>query len=698
MEIIRINSSSPYLKSVIDLGDKNSDTLGFLPKVAFQNAAIENKILVAIDEKKNFVGYLLFNHNLKLRLTSITHLCIKEEYRGKNYAKELVKHLKVISKQNSYAIRVHCRRDWKAHSFWPKMGFIAKGEKKGRSKSGSTLTIFLYDHGYSDLFSADFFSSIDDKIHVVIDANIFYDLIYKDSRNKEDSNALLSEWLSSEIELCVTEEIFNEIARSDNPITRERTRASVNLFTIIPFREDISDENQSAIDKVFGDILTEQDHSDKRQIERTVASNVKYFITHDQNLINKSSPLESNVGLFVWTPAELIIHIDRIRRSKEYHPTRLAGLNILINKVGPHEIDLLANTFLWTNEETKSHFLKSLRKYSSNPVKFETLVVKAKEKYLSVIVLNKEDKYILEVPIFRIKKCELINPLSEYLILYIIQKAIEEEISLIKLNEKYLLENIKQILRSYGFVPNGNSYWRLSMYGQYSSDELIQKIEVLKHVDLPDITYLNQLIDSINQVAQINDDYFDIELEKTIWPIKFSNIRFNNFLVPIQPSFALNLFDSNLGNQELFGGKPTQVLITENVYFRSSKPNVLKSPGRILWYISNSKSPYTDIQSIRACSYLNEVIIDKPKTLYQEFKKTGTYSWKQVYDTAKNDINKDIMAFKFSHTELFTFPINLNKIRKIWEETENKNFHPQGPMKISNELFHLIYSIGMKGE
>lgn len=88
-EIITINEKSPYLEKVIKLGDLNSTTLGFFPKAAFFEFAAQRQILVAVNEKKDFLGYLLYRIIRREILVSITHLCVEESQRCKGIAKAL---------------------------------------------------------------------------------------------------------------------------------------------------------------------------------------------------------------------------------------------------------------------------------------------------------------------------------------------------------------------------------------------------------------------------------------------------------------------------------------------------------------------------------------------------------------------------------------------------------------------------------
>lgn len=131
------DSNSQYLEKIIQLGDANSATLGFLPYGAFRRLADEGRILTCIAPRVGCVGYLLYgisNYRVKL-----THLCVDEMWRGKGIAKALIRHLREKT-HHLYGILASCRRDYNLDGMWASLGFCAAHERPGRSKDGTILT------------------------------------------------------------------------------------------------------------------------------------------------------------------------------------------------------------------------------------------------------------------------------------------------------------------------------------------------------------------------------------------------------------------------------------------------------------------------------------------------------------------------------------------------------------------------------
>jgi len=69
-----------------------------------------------------------------------------------------------------------CRRDYVAHDLWPRLGFVARSDRQGRSYTGSYLTFWWLDHGHPNLFTPADEKRLASKRKAVMDANVFYDL------------------------------------------------------------------------------------------------------------------------------------------------------------------------------------------------------------------------------------------------------------------------------------------------------------------------------------------------------------------------------------------------------------------------------------------------------------------------------------------------------------------------------------------
>tara|TARA_R110000751_G_scaffold74894_2_gene151212 strand:- start:111 stop:404 length:294 start_codon:yes stop_codon:yes gene_type:complete len=91
---------------------------------------------------------------------------------------------------------------------------------------------------------------------------------------------------------------------------------------------------------------------------------------------------------------------------------------------------------------------------------------------------------------------------------------------------------------------------------------------------------------------------------------------------------------------------------------------------------------------------LDEAHIGTPKALFQKFKNYGIYEWKDVFGLAKNDIDRDIKALKFSDTEVFKNAVPLEDVDKILLGNGRKKNTFASPVLVGTTIFLEIYLKG----
>ncbi len=695
IKIAVLDGKSPYLDEVVDLGTKNSATLGFLPRGAFEGHAKRKQIIVALDRTKKIIGYLLYRTNQSNDFAYITHLCVDENVRRKSVAQLLFEKFKSIVLHNYVGIKVRCRRDYEASKVWPKLGFYARDEIKGRSKHGSTLTIWWYDFGVPNLFTFANAQRTLSKIKVPLDANIFFELMDQPTPKNEESHALLADWLEENIALCVTAELFNEIDRQEDEKKRIRAKNFAETFILLPTRpDDQYQEIKSHLRTFFPRKLSERDWSDIRQLARAIAAGAPFFVTCDGNLLKKSKQIEECFNIQIIRPSHFIIHQDELIRDAEYKPIRLAGTKLQKTRVDTAHSIVLEDSFRHFKSETKSCFKNYMQPFLADPITYETVVLKDADKELGLITFGRQHSNQLDIPIIRIKQGYLSAIIAKHIIFDTIFISSKESRVLTKITDSNLSDEIIDTLKESGFILAGDCWIKANLNMVKTIKDILPELNSLKGQFKTESQYFNHLINVLNEAVAANNIKSIFEVERSLFPCKISDIDIPAFVVSINPEWAEELFDSELLRQTLFGGKPDLLLNTENAYYRDCAQKILTAPARILWYVNKGKGQYQGTKAIRACSYLDEVVIDKPKALFSRFERYGIYKWKDVFEIAKEDINKKIMAFRFSNTELFKTPVHRDILQAIWKKEEDKNFHIQGPISIPHERFFHLYKLG----
>lgn len=691
IHIDRIDRESSYLSDVIDLGDANSATLGFFPREAFKKYAERKNILVAFDNKETFLGYLLYR--TAGRKVIIVHLCIQEEYRGQGIAAKLVKRL-CQQTQDYLGIGLRCRRDYAASDVWPRLGFTARFDEEGRSKDGSTLTFWWIDHHKDDLFSQVEPNRPEENLDVAIDANIFYDLNFEDDPDSRESQALVADWIQPHVNLHLTEEIHNEIDRLESEEEREDKRRTSRDYEFV---ESPVDKFKQAEESLYSfeplleklsDPLDPQDESDIRHLARVIGAGFLFFITRDEPLLEVADEIYERYGVTILRPADLITRLSQLYGEVHSQPRRLAGTRIEIQSTRQYqEEEWIEHFYHHKTAERESDFSRKLRKYTSNPKRYNCRLIMGDEQPLAFIVRDREDEHALRIPFLRLAPTQEATTVGIHLLFQSIRLAAREKRRYVLITDSYLDGELVSTLQNDGFVETDRGWLKTTLPVSGSASRFSDILNRISQ-DPRAPTDFHQEMAEVAEKSPLDEPRPFSVLEKQFWPAKITDAQIPTYIVPIRPEWARHLVDERLSQDDLFGAKRDLALNREGVYYRSSRgAEKIMAPGRILWYVS--KNP----KSIRACSRLEEVVVGCPKDLYRRYRRLGVYEWEQVYATANRDIKSEIMALKFTDTEHFENPIKWDEMQSILEEKGIKT-RLMTPERIPPSVFRRIYTTG----
>lgn len=459
MKIEVVDLNSPHLATVKRLGKQNASTLGFLPEGAFDEHSQKKQILAAIDENENCLGYVLYR--VANRKATIVHLCIDKSHRKKGISKELIEHLKNTTK-DLLGISLNCRRDYDANNVWRKFDFIPLSEKNGRGKDHKTLVYWWYSHGHPTLFDVTPDATNNNKIDLVIDANVFFDFDNPKRGGFVESNSLKADWLEDSINICLVDEIYQEINRCNDENIRKSSREKLGQFTILNHDKNKFESMYEKIKKIFpkkSENFSGSDESDVRQVSAAICADAQYFITRDGDLLseNFSEKVYENFGLKILRPVDLIIHLDEIHRENEYQPAKLSGTAIKKTLVKSGQEEFITKIF--QQQEPKSIFQTRLRSFLSDVVNYQCWLIKdEKDTFLALVVYKICDQNRLEIPILRLQKNNLSATLVRHLILRSINDSIELNNNSTEITDNFLNKETKTALAEEGFLKTNNGW------------------------------------------------------------------------------------------------------------------------------------------------------------------------------------------------------------------------------------------------
>lgn len=693
MKTEEIDFHSPCLSRVKQLGRQNSATLGFLPEGAYDEHAARRQIIVALDEAGECVGYVLYR--ISHHRVTIVHLCVEDTHRRMGVAGELIEHLQSVTKDLD-GISLKCRQDYAANKLWAALHFVARGEQVGRGKDRATLIIWQFDYGNQTLFSQTEQEKIGSKLCVGIDLNVLLDLIDSSRPGYEESGSLLADWLT-DLELHITDETFNEIARIETPSFRQQQREFARSFPVLPSQPQKLKDTEAELEEIFPAKKGVRDESDFRQLARTIAAGSKFFVTRDGALLDISDKVYEKFKVTIIRPSDLIIRLDELRRENEYQPVRLAGTLSETRLVQSENESLLTKLFRETAQrEPKQNFQKRLRKLLSNPDQYSCYIAKGEDgKLTGLWAYDNRSESELNIPLLRIAHGPITETLARHIVLRVVAHSARNKKTLTRITDDYPSMSVMAALQEDGFKKVSSSWLKMNLAVAAPAREIAKLLPTLNLAEQERVSLTDELIATLLNEEKLYEPRVMSEIERLLWPAKITDAAIPTFIVPIRPEWAKELFDENLANQTLFGAKLELALNRESVYYRTNQNSRgLKAPGRILWYVSSS-SRYSGTGQIRACSRLDEVLVADPKSLYRRFKRLGVYDWKHVYEVAKKDISNSIMALRFSDTELFDSPVSRGRALSVLKDAGIRTQF-QSPVYISERIFEQLYTTGMQ--
>jgi GNAT superfamily N-acetyltransferase len=690
-----VPARSDLVAQILKLWRSESATLGFMPQGAFEEAADEGCLLAAVDDDRRLCGYILFRRTGR-KQTSIAHLCIEPVFRGQGIARLLVEELKKLC-TDSYELRLRCRRDFSANELWPRLGFVPVSDQAGKGRD-SLLTTWRYELATLPLLRMLASARQERALRVVIDANIFFDLDEEGSGH-EESRGLRADWLDEFVEIHLTEEILTEINRRESREDRERQRARAERIPRIGRESEREEQIFPSIRALLPTDDRPSTTSDARQIAMTVAAGVTFFVTRDGNILDVADQLYEMFDLRVVQPHELILRFDELRRESDYRPKRLF-LGPDIRRVQPRSDDLdRVADLLYVGQpitEPRKHTLARLRELLATPATVDATCIERGDDLLAAFFIDRSVPGTLLVPYFAVHASSLGCTAARHYSEHLVKSATEEGRQLIKVRDGG--GRVGDALADVGFSKEGDFWVKIALPITGDATAVAAVVDRLGSENPEALAFADRVAGQLRRVAAgpgVARTRSDLaQIERVLWPAKITATGLPCFVVPIQPRWAKDLFDRELAQGTLFGGKASLVLNSENVYYRAAKPGTITAPARVFWYVSQDAS-YPGSMALRACSYVDEVVVAPPKEVFRRFKRIGIYEWQDVFGLAKNDLEKDIMAFRFVKTEQMQTPVGWTALQSILQRHGGKGSQIQSPLEVSEDCFLELYRTGM---
>ena len=651
------------LPTVDELMKRNSSTLGFLTSEALRQFLDDGHVLGAMDHGGSLGAYLLYaSYRDYIR---VVHLCVDERLRRRGVAERLFCALKRTA-TTQYEIRLHCRNDYPAQSLWKALGFVAFGEKPGRSARGTTLTAWRYalrEPRQLDLFV----TKVRDAIDVVIDAQVLFHLDTPVTNNTDPAHQLVSDSLAGTIDLCVTDEHFVEVQRKADEAARARSRKRAHSMRRLTFDRADAQRHKDTLASILP-TRTESERSDIAHIANTAASDASIFVTQDDGLLRHAAAIGELTGVTVCHPTRLIIDLHKSANPGAYVQSRTSGLDLAWQRLSPDDLPEVVRQIAVPGEK-HGKLREELNRLASHPERYIAQTLRSLERIHALRIMEQRERS-LTLELIRVAPNGPRALYADFVVKETIAHAVESGTPLIQLGSDNLAAELKAACLKAGFMttPDG-TFGRFCVAKSAGQSALRNTLADLSPSLSPCV--------AATPVA---------ELATHCTPVNITGDGSGRYLVPIKPKFAKQLFDVGESGDDFFGFHKQPVMSWENVYYRArTHHKLIRAPGWLLWYVSEER------KAIIGVSRLDEVECGRPKEMLRKYRKLGVLEWEDLSALCHGDPAKEIMCLRFSHTFRFTQAVSLAQLRVF----EGRNDVPlQSPRKIGTALYAEIFDAG----
>ena len=686
--IVSIDKFSGSFDNVLDIYEQNKAHLGFLPRGAFVPFVERNELLVACSGD-TVLGYLMFRYSKANAKIRVTHLCVGKDHRGQGVATRLIEELKT---RFAHVIRVtaRCRKDFESWGFWDqKSGFSAGNELVGRKKTGSILTEFFWEPRKLPLFkhlSPE--TSVDVLPIVAIDANVFFDIHNPERHRHTEATGILEDWLASELELCVTTELLEDVQRSNDKQIVNKAKNDLQGWKVITAGAIELRNELHNVEQILGSSQDARSESDRRHLAIAIANGASAFVTRDNELLGKSEKFFENFGLSLYRPFQLALEFDVIQDNERYQLRELERSGLHVRRFsGEQEFDF--TDFRSDDHDRVNPIKAQWNDASSDPKKNDVTTVLDSIGNVLAIAISTTTREETVVSLLRVRLRDVKQRFGRTLIRYLLGNAdrVFGSSRIMRFTDvpEYLVESFNE----FGFVMTHEAATKISIPKVLTPSGFIDELSklsggVLSNSQCVDISGLLQTAIDERDAAVI------LHLEERFSPLKIDVEFVPNYVVPIKPRWAKDLFDPEIGPRELWESPMEKTLNPRSVYYKALggfSENLRNC--RIIWYVS-ADTDFALAKSLRCSSIMTKRVTGSSNDLFRRFRRFGIYEFNNVRDIPNKRGGK-CEAIEFSATEAWQNPVSYESAIALLGRHRYKHNNFVTAQKVPNSIFLELY-------
>ncbi|MVQ43989.1 hypothetical protein GON06_17695 [Microbacterium sp. MAH-37] len=526
-------------------------------------------------------------------------------------------------------ISAHCRDDYGLDRFWRSLEMTPSGQRKGRSASGSVLTIWTRRIGQPDLFESELLNS--SRALAVLDSNVVIDLYSSEALIRPDraeSQGLDADWVVDLLDLAVSPEVGVDLNSLEPPEERQRIRHA--LSELVPLRRlDGMRALAGLLVSEMPEALTSKDSSlanDAMHLADAVLAGADYFVTRDQNLIDATRGwIYAEYGVEVVRPADLLQRFIPPAALTDFRSDQLESVGLRWERITslPEGIE---DAFLDRESHEKGTlFRKQLQAVLARPAtaQLSVLIDERGRRWalLGAEVVDRE----LKVSVVRAGHGRLGATIAFQLIRYLRTLALDNTLRRVVVSDEAMGPVLRASFTADGFTE-----------GLPAMADLVQTAVV---ADVEGVVTPSEV------AAWERRNWPQVVLERDI-PV---------WVVPIQPKFARELIgynDTLLSQRE----KSALGLSREFVYFAAPRLKGWDVPARVLWYVTKNEKAHeaSAIRKVVAHSRIVDAALLSVEDALEQYRTLGVFREREIRERAQRG---KVLVLRFEDTQELRVPI-----------------------------------------
>lgn len=602
----------PYVQQVVEAAESDRVALGWFPFKVYQEAAIAERLIVAIAREGHelrYAGHLLFTTTFPRGYVMQIH--VDSGHRRHGVAKCMLDELKdQLSALNYISIGARVAEDLRAsQEFWQSQDFYAHGTAPGGKTRGRTLVLRSHELPTQQLFATSGLSHRDPlglavepstatKLYL-LDLNVMFDLGPRRARHQDVVDLFALERLGV-CRLALSTEFDAELKRSATSGKTDPMQGLGQVFPkfAVPPEEVMSQFTREIAPMVFPErfaagALTANDLSDLRHLATAIHHKLAGLVTSDGAIRDASAMLRVRYGIEVLSTSafkilgELDTSVGAVTASTrdtleivELAPGREAAVRELLGSLGVAVVD---QSTLWAADDGSS---------------------KARHRYI-VLEGQRAIGYLMWPSSLRGGTCDAFLAVDErvtcaqdaarLMIVHLMGRT-KEQVQRVRLSLAPQQASVREVVLEIGFTGtdktqelNKVSLHSVLLLRNWSA--LRAKLQAVSEIALPSSMPVFRGVDQYVELTRPDGKRTQVTafaLETLLSPALICMPSRPGVLVPIQRDYAEHLLD-HLGQMQLL--PHAKALLYQQRHYLSS-PRALKAfqRGSLMFFYESTRS------------------------------------------------------------------------------------------------------------